>query len=301
MALPDRSALRRRLAWLAASFALLALAGLAIWLARPDDPAPVPAPPPAPPPAAPAPVTEALTREDIVQAVETALLPPLTDDGGVRPPSIPGQRFEVTLPVRCPEALGAATGANLTYTYDTVQSAVTLTARPQSWQGTALLAALAPAEAFEAVEGFWINPLPLAAPVCARAPSPPAQAAEPPEGAQAEPGKAAGAEKEEAAAESEPAPPPPQVALATFFEPGGSRAAQRRDRPYRVTRKAPPPTGPAPYNLVLSGRVALFEEGPAIRCRTPPGEPPACLVAVTFDRVAFVDAATGAVLAEWNG
>lgn len=298
MALPDRSALRRRLAWLAASIALLALAGLAIWLARPDEPAPAPTPPaPAPAPPPPAPVTDALTREDLVAAVESALQPPLSDDDGVRPPAIQGRRFQIVLPVRCPEALGAATGANLTYTYDTVQAAVTLTARPESWQGTPLLAAVAAPDGFEAVEGFWINPLPLAAPVCARAPSPTVQ-----EPAKAEPPEAPKGKKAEAKeAEAEEPPPPPRVALAMFFEPGGSRAAQRRDRPYRVTRKAPPPTGPAPYNLVLSGRVPPFEEGPAIRCHTPPGEAPACLIAVSFDNVAFVDAATGVVLAEWDG
>lgn len=310
MALPDRSALRRRLAWLAASFALLALAGLAIWLARPDEPAPLPAsPPPAPAPPPPAPVVESLSREDLVAAVERALLPPLTDDGGAPPPPIYGQRFEVVLPVRCPEALGAATGAPLTYTYDTAQAAVTLTARPQSWQGTPLMSALAPNEGFEAVEGFWVNPLPLAAPVCARDPTQ-LQAAQAPEASEAseaaksEPSKRKTAEKDEAADDGEQAaapPPPPRVGLAVFFEPGGSRAAQRRDRPYRVTRKAPPPTSPAPYNLVLSGRVALFEDGPTIRCRTPPGEPPACLIAVSFERVAFVDATSGAVLAEWDG
>ncbi|HEX2561317.1 hypothetical protein [Phenylobacterium sp.] len=282
MALPDRSALRRRLAWLAASFALLALAGLAIWLARPDEPEPAPLPPaPAPAPPQPAPAADALTREALVAAVEAALLPPLTP--GERPPAIPGRRFQVTLPIRCPEALGAAAGAPLTYTYDTVQQAVTLTARPQSWEDTPLVAAVAPDGAFEAVEGFWIDPLPLASPTCAPAPADaPTPAAEP---AQAETGAVA----------------PPRVGLAVFFQPGGSRALQRRDRPYRITRKAPPPTGAAPYNLVLDGRVTPFEQGPAIRCHALPGEPPACLIAASVDRVAFVDAATGAVLAEWRG
>jgi hypothetical protein len=291
MASPDRSALRRRLAWLAASFALLALAGLAIWLARPDEPDPGPAPPPvpAPAPSPPAPIVEALSREDLVAAARAALLPPLTAAGEDRAPAVSGQRFQVVLPVRCPEALGAATGAHLTYNYDTVQAAVTLTARPQSWQGTPLVGPTATGAAFEAVEGFWIDPLPLAAPVCARTPAP------------AGPDSEDEPEQQDAEGDEAEAPPEPNVGLAVFYAAGGSRAVQRRDRPYRVTRKAPPPTGPAPYNLVLSGRVAPFEEGPAIRCQAPDGEPPACLVAATIDRVAFVAAETGEVLAEWAG
>lgn len=293
MASPDRSALRRRLAWLAASLALLVLAGLAIWLARPDAPEPEPAPPPpapAPAPLPPVPVVEVLTREDLAAAVEAALLPPLTAGDGERAPAIAGQRFQVVLPIRCPEALGAAEGASLTYTYDTAQSAVTLTARPQSWQGAALPPARTPGETFDAVEGFWIDPLPLAAPTCTRTPAAPAET----------PDGDAGGEAEAAQAPDEAAPPP-RAGLAVFYQAGASRTAQRRERPYRVTRKAAPPSGPAPYNLVLSGRVAAFEAGPAIRCQTPDGEAPACLIAASIERVAFVDAATGEVLAEWRG
>lgn len=306
MADPDRSALRRRLAWLAASFALLAIAGLAIWLVRPDEPTPVPppSPPPAPEPAPPAPA--GLQREDLVAAVEAALRPPLAPVEGERPPAISGQRFQVVLPVRCPEALGAAVGANLTYTYDTAQGAVTLTARPQAWQGTALAAAVAPSGEYEAVEGFWLSPLDLASPTCARA-APAATGEEPdPETPKADSAKARPAAQDNAAGaageDAGVAPvTPPRVGLAVFFKPGGSRAVQRRDRPYRVSRKAAPPTGAAPFQLVLSGRILPFEEGPAIRCHEPPGEPPACLIAASFDKVAFVDAATGQVLAEWNG
>lgn len=294
MASPDRSALRRRLAWLAASFALLVLAGLAIWLARPDEPAPAPAPPPPAPAPPPAPVVESLTREDLAAAVAAALLPPLSAGNGERAPAIAGQRFQVTLPVRCPEALGAASGAHLTYTYDTAQAAVTLTARPQSWQGVVAAPARAGGEAFDAVEGFWIDPLPLAAPTCARTP--------PAETADAEPAGDAEqpSDPEATAPESADLAPPPRTGLAVFFQQGAARTSQRRDRPYRVTRKAPPPSGAAPYNLVLSGRVAAFEAGPAIRCQAPEGEPPACLIAASIERVAFVDAATGEVLAEWR-
>lgn len=305
MADPDRSALRRRLAWLAASVALLALAGLAIWLVRPDEPPPVP--PPSPPPApAPEPtplVPAGLTREDLVAAVEAALRPPLAPSEGQRAPALSGQRFEVALPVRCPEALGAATGAHLTYNYDTAQGAVTLTARPQGWQDTALAAAVAPPQEYEAVEGFWISPLDLAAPTCARAmAAPPGAVSATPEG------KSDGAKRpdgandkaKEAAGENE-ALAPPRVGLAVFFKPGGSRTVQRRDRPYRATRKASPPTGTAPFQLVLSGRILPFEEGPAIRCHESPGEPPSCLIAASFDKVSFVDAATGTVFAEWDG
>jgi len=297
MASPDRSALRRRLAWLAASFALLALAGLAIWLARPGDADDIAAPPPAPAPApAPsAPTVEALSREDLAAAAKAALLPPLSAVGGERAPAVAGQRFQVVLPVRCPEALGAASGAHLTYNYDTVQGAVTLTARPQSWRDEPLVASAAEGGQIEAVEGFWIDPLPLASPVCARTPAPADLDA-----VQATAERETDDQASEGEAETEAAPQP-NVGLAVFFGSGGSRAVQRRDRPYRVTRKAPPPTGAAPYNLLLSGRVTPFEAGPAIRCEAPNGAPPVCLIAAVIERVAFVSAETGEVLAEWVG
>ncbi|MDD3838365.1 MAG: hypothetical protein PHG43_11085, partial [Phenylobacterium sp.] len=224
-----------------------------------------------------------------------ALLPPLSAVGGERAPAIAGQRFQVVLPVRCPEALGAVSGAHLTYNYDTVQGAVTLTARPQSWRDEPLVASAAEGGQIEAVEGFWIDPLPLASPVCARAPAPADLDAEQ---ATAERGTDEPASEGEAETE---AAPQPNVGLVVFFESGGSRAVQRRDRPYRVTRKAPPPTGAAPYNLVLSGRVTPFEAGPAIRCEAPNGAPPVCLIAAVIERVAFVSAETGEVLAEWVG
>ncbi|HRD29396.1 MAG TPA: hypothetical protein PLO65_13940, partial [Caulobacter sp.] len=78
----------------------------------------------------------------------------------------------------------------------------------------------------------------------------------------------------------------------------------RDGRPYSFVRKVPegePATPAEGYRLVLEGRVTGYPGGHAVRCRSDsPDRRPVCLVAVEFDRVAFEDGATGAVLAEWR-
>jgi hypothetical protein len=270
MAPSDRRTLRRRLAWFAGSLVLLAALAAAFWFSRPSPPAPAPDPvaqaPAAPPP--PAPLVRAdLGLPELAAAVDAALQPPLQ---GAPPPQVMGRRFTIALAFGCSGPLAEGAEAALGYTLDPRQGAITLIARPEGWTDSALVRSISSAGAYEAVEGFWVQPNPAAAQGCAAPP----------------------------AAETDA-----RIGLARFFPAGGSRAEQRRDRPYRVTRKvdAPAAAFPQGFRLVLSGRIADWDDGPVIRCGAPASAAaPECLVAVEFDQVAFEDAATGEVLARWG-
>lgn len=89
----------------------------------------------------------------------------------------------------------------------------------------------------------------------------------------------------------------PVIAIAQLFTNEDSRV-QRPERSYEITKKVEAaPTGG--LDLVLSGRLAELSDNRAIHCAAADG-PPACLVAVKFDRVAIENPADGSVLGEWS-
>jgi hypothetical protein len=162
--------------------------------------------------------------------------------------------------VRIPFGCEGGVQEGLTAAYDEAERTLRLRAEPRDWAAEAL----AVEGAVDALEGFWTP----AGEDCATA-----------------------------------RPPDRTLGLAMFFEPGGSRVLRRGGRPYEFVGKiadgasAPSPQG---YRLLLAGEVSKAFGDEPVRCHTSADGRPVCLIAVTFDQVAFEDPATGETLAEWR-
>ena len=289
MPIPDRTVIRRRLAFAAAVVFLLIVA--AVLIARPPPRQAQPAPPP---PAAhgtgPAPLDiqttplplppPPLSRRDLIAAAARAASayaandPPPTQDA-----ALIGREFRVRIPFGCTGPLDpAAPKPAAWFTYDRKRRIIRLTARPQVWTDTPWVRALAGSQPFEAIEAFWLPRPWTASEDCPSAPTQPDAAT--------------------------PAASPDTLGLAMFFAPNSSRVLQRGSRPYEFVGKAPDgeaPVAPKGYLLTLAGRITGFENKEPVRCRAEgPRQRPVCLFAVAFDHVSFDDPATDETLAEWG-
>lgn len=153
---------------------------------------------------------------------------------------------------------------------------------PADWKDSPLVAD--GAEAWEAVEGFWLPRPWLRTGGCPRIP-----------GGYAEVSDTANASKSSS---------PQTAGLASVYDKGGSRLGRRNGRAYAFTLRGQadrPPAAPlGGFTLVLEGRMAAFVDGRAIRCSASgPDQRPVCIAAVQLDRVAF-ETAEGHTLSEWR-
>lgn len=274
---------------------VLGVAASAVALAQCGDrpePASAAGSTPSPPPvSAPA----ALTRADMVGALDRAASAfaagDIASDG-----SIAGRTFLIRLPFGCagPAPEGAKPPAGVAdWAWSPDRATIRLTATPADWTRSPLVVPPGAEPAWDAVEGFWIARPWLASEACPAANDP----AAPPAAA------------EVAADASEPLPPPvapsPMTAgLAAIHDVDGSRLGRRDGRAYTFVARGKgdvPPTPPADgYRLVLAGRVGAFPDGRAVRCVSDgPERRPTCIAAVELDVVAFEDAA-GNRLSEWR-
>lgn len=259
----------------AAAVALACLAGLAACdqAESPPDTATPAAPEPAP-----APVVQIapLDRSGLIRAFDAAAS--AFAEGRAAPPTprVAGRPFTLTQAFGCGPAAAAPPTPGLASVRRADDGALTLALTPADWAQSGLIRLAAPDA--EAVEGLWLTRPWLRAPIC------PAVAADP----------------------LTPATPTPQTyGLAVIFPEGGSRVGRRDGRAYSHVLRgdasgASPPLSPDGYRLVVSGRMAAFADGRAIRCAAAgPDQRPTCLAAIEIDRVAFTDA-SGAVLSEWR-
>lgn len=269
------------------TFGLVAAAILAWALLRPAPPpktvepaAPAPAPV-TPAPAAKAPETPPpLSRAELIEAARAA-----ADAYAAGEPApeakdpLVGRAFALRLPFGCrgPGARGGA--AQVYYEIDSKSRAVRLVAQPGSWTQSPQIQSLPEGDRPENAEGFWI-PRPWTS----------TDTCPPP--------------RDEAPAASPTPPAEHTVGLARLFGPGDSRLGQRGGRPYQRVIKPPAdqPLAPADgFRLRLEGRVVGFANGRAARCWSEtPDHRPVCLIAVTFDRVAF-ETADGSTISDWAG
>lgn len=284
MPTPDRIMIRRRLA-LGAVILILAIAA-AVLIANSmsartaGEPAPAvgegarsPGPDVAtsPLPLPPVPVT----RTELIAAAERASA---AYAAGRPAPGqnaeLVGRRFLLRIPFGCggpslPDA------AEPYWTHDAKGGTVRIGAPSQVWTKDAWVSELAGSLEFDAVEGFWL-------------PRPWTGSEECPPTASAQTGPAS----------------PQTLGLAMFFAPGSSRLMRRGGRAYEHVAKAPQGAGPiAPkgYRLKLSGQVSRFADGRPAACHAGRADQrPVCLIAVTFEEIAFEDPATGQTLAEWR-
>ncbi|MBS0335086.1 MAG: hypothetical protein JSS35_20150 [Proteobacteria bacterium] len=244
------------------------------------------APPPAPlpPPPAPAPPVESpkppLSRADILQDAHVAASAYAL---GAQPPGdrprLVGRPFSVRIPFGCNGPGAAAPGAQADVELDPTGASLKLSARPAIWTSLPLFQDAPGAGRIETVEGFWIPRPWVDSEAC------------PPQ--------------RDTPLPATPTPPAAQtVGLARIFEKGGSRVLMRGDTPYETTVKLPKKDAGLlrhSYRLVLEGRLTGYPDGRAAHCWSEsPDHRPICLYAVTYDRVAFEDAATGKTVAEWR-
>lgn len=243
---------------------------------EPAQPAPAPVSP-TPSPAKSPPLTRAelLSYADEVSAAFAAGQP-LSNELKV---AIRGRAFVLRIPFGCDGPQVRTAGEQAYVEYDPGKRTIHLIARPADWSTLPLLQEAPGGDGIEAVEGFWIPHPWRRTEAC------------PP--------------RIERRAPATPTPPAaPTLGLATLFPEGGARTARRGERPYEFTRKVAEGEGELlthSYHLVLEGRLATFPEGASIRCWSEtPAHRPLCLYSVAFERIAFEDAATGEMLAEWR-
>lgn len=268
---------------IAAGSVLAVLVAIAVLRPESEDRQAAPAKAAPDPPAAAAPIlappAPPLRRGDLVAAVARAASAyaageayPSSDQAMV------GRRFEVVIPFGC-SGPNPATADPARWDFDLPKRTITLTAQPQIWTDTPWVRALLGDAAYDRVDGFWI-------------PRPWMEGERCPEPRTAPPGAPPAAPSE------------PGVGLVRLFDAEASRAGRRDARPYEVVRKAEEAelaTTAHEYRLVLSGRISGFTRREPIRCHAASvDQRPACLIAVEIDRVAFVEPATGEVLAEWR-
>jgi len=257
----------------------------------PKEEAPAPAaPPPAAqppekPPLLPVP-PPALTRADLLAAMNAAASDYAAGASLAGADPLVGRSFVVRLAFGCAGPGGKGSPGLAHWAPGAKGRTIELSLTPQDWTETPLIAPAVAAKAWEAAEGVWIerpwqlsDGCPIAAPVADDDAEPQAQA---------------------------PAPASPQtMGIAAVFAPEGSRFGRRNGRPYAFTQRATgdqPATAPAKgYRVVLEGRLAAFPDGRAVNCRSEaPGQRPVCIAATQLDRVAFEDGDTGAQISEWR-
>lgn len=162
------------------------------------------------------------------------------------------------------------------WTFNPKSRALRLTASATDLAGADWVKQLAGEMAFDAVEGFWIGRPWTRADRC------------PDNGAR-----------------SDAILPPPaqQLAIAQFYSPEGSRTLRRGNRPYSSTVKLEAGQLPSPdgYQLQLEGKLSGFPDGQPVHCvQQDPAVVPRCLIAVEFERVAFVIPGKEEALVEWR-
>jgi len=256
-------------------------------------------------------VAPGMGRAALLQAVAQAASAEAggLDDGEVQR-KLDGQQFEVRLRFGCrgPTDSAAAKTKTLSWRFDEKDRTLRLRATPDLSRDQPLPGLVA-ADAFEAVEGFWIPRPWLLQPGCPVVPAPVPvqmpQTAKPPKSPAAP--KAVEGTKPPTEADSASSAPAAtvqhRVGIAQFFSETDSRTLRRDGRPYEATKSLAEGQAPSPqgYDLVLSGRLKRLPDGRVIACRVEQAEqPPQCIVSADFDRVWIERPDTKETIAEWS-
>ncbi|NIJ15782.1 hypothetical protein [Sphingobium vermicomposti] len=203
-----------------------------------------------------------------------------TASGGAMPPSnaqLVGRSFILRMPFGCAgEMTDGADDAWAGWSFNPKSRALRLRARANSLADTEWVKTLAADMKFDAVEGFWIRRPWTRADQC------------PAEG---------GVLKDVAASQGQ------RLAIAQFYSPEGPRTLRRGDRPYSSTVKLEEGEAPSArgYQLQLEGKISGFADGQPIHCfQHDVSLAPRCLIAVQFERVAFVAPDKPEPIVEWH-
>ncbi len=262
-------------------------------------------------PAAPAP-SPVLGRADLIAAAAAASSA-LVEGHSDIDTTLAGRRFRLVVPFGCPGLPSAAaplaseTAADGLgrWSWGEGNRSIRLAANAADWSDTPeVTRALGAAEAAPTIEGsagFWLTRPWQASEACPafRVTTPPPVVAVEDEGEQ---------EAVEGPIPTRPLAPPPSpqtLGLVQLFTEASARTSRVAGRPHLHTVRAEgdtPLAAPAQgYRLVLEGRIERFPNGRAVSCDTPSVEVrPRCLIAVSFDYVAFRDPVGDTPLAEWR-
>jgi hypothetical protein len=264
--------------WIAAAL-LGALAVLLAFTFWPRQPAPGPTPkPPARAtnaPALPGPRTPpaALDRAGFLAATAQAASAFAAGKPAPELGSLIGRQFEVLIPFGCfgPSAEGREDQAY--WRYNEAKGSITVGARAQQFGEAPWRGVLDPNRTAEAIEGFWV-------------PRPWITTEDCPQASPAGPRGLASSSR--------------TVGLVALYRADTARTKRRDGRPYEVTRPIGNGHALGPYVLVLSGRITGFPDASAFKCLSnSPDQPPTCVAAVEFGRIAIEVSANHEVLAEW--
>lgn len=94
-----------------------------------------------------------------------------------------------------------------------------------------------------------------------------------------------------------------RLAIAQFYSPEGPRTLRRGDRPYSSTVKLEEGEVPSSrgYQLRLEGKLSGFPDGQPVHCsQDNPSIAPRCVIAVQFERVAFVAPGDEEPIVKWQ-
>lgn len=158
---------------------------------------------------------------------------------------------------------------------------------------------------FEAVEGLWIWRPWMLSSECPKVAAPPMATPSP----TAEPTAKATTPRAKATSSLEPpgdqqmVSEEPQIGIAQFFTATDSRALQRGERGYEVSRQLKAGEEPSQqgYDFVVSGRLQKLPDGRVIVCAgSAARQAPKCIASAHIDSVEVVHPQTGASLAEWS-
>ncbi len=211
-----------------------------------------------------------------------------------------GKRIEIRLRIGCPGS--AIPTRRVSYAADERQLEISVA--PEISASDAFVEALDLA-GFEAVEGLWIWRPWMLSSECPRVmPSPmatPSPTAEP--SAKADAPRTSGTTAPEPPGEQFPVSGEPRIGIAQFFTATDSRALQRGERGYEVSRQLPVGEEPSPqgYDFVVSGRLQKLPDGRVIVCAgSAARRAPKCIASAHIDRVEVEHPETGASLAQWS-
>lgn len=227
---------------------------------------------PAPPPP--------LDRADLLAAAASAA--DAVASASALPPSnaaLVGRSFILRIPFGCGEERKDEKEPQswASWAFNPKSRALRLTARPAELADGPWVQPLADGMTFDAVEGFWIQRPWTRADQC-------------------QAGRGAIADDIVSAATQ-------RLAIAQFYSPEGSRTLRRGGRPYSSTVRLEAGRLPSPkgYQLQLEGKLSGFPDGQPVHClQQDPAFEPRCLIAVEFERVAFVEPGMDEPIVEWR-
>ncbi len=212
-----------------------------------------------------------MDREQLLGAVTQAASDFATGvDDGSSQKALADKKFEFRLRFGCGQPADVASSP-FGWSFDEATGTLKARATPTLTANDDAVKAVA-GDAFESVEGFWLQRPWVLAAAC---PS-----------------------------EQAPAPTPNvhSVGIAQFFTDSGTRTMRRSGRPYQTTQKIADGKAPAGgFDLVLAGRLVALPNGRVIAC-TPStgGGRPVCVVSVEFGTVSIERADTHEQLAQWG-